>query len=130
MFPPEMFLHIFHTRIQFRMSPGKLLHKRKFHAHTEFNKLEGTLIITLIVNIITITIFNNVIIIVIINLIHLFLYLLLPKTLSSSFPSSPSFSSQFSSYPHRCHRSFHPNHLVLHFQMCKDSRSTNELLRY
>jgi len=46
MFHPEMlFAHISYTSFEIQMSSGNVA-KRFFYAHTDFNKLEGTLSFT------------------------------------------------------------------------------------
>src|SRR6218665_728346 len=40
----NVFAHISYTLFQTQMSPGKMLHKRNFDVHTDFEKLEGTLV--------------------------------------------------------------------------------------
>jgi len=45
MLSPKMFFaHISYTSFQNWMSSGKMLHKKKFNVHTDFKKLEGTLV--------------------------------------------------------------------------------------
>ena len=41
----NVFACISYTSFQIQMSPSKMLHKRNLYAHTDFEKLEGTLVV-------------------------------------------------------------------------------------
>jgi len=43
MFPPKMlFAHVSYTSFQIQTRCGKMLHKKKFYAHTNLKELKGT----------------------------------------------------------------------------------------